>query len=408
MNNIRRLMRDEFAKLDGGLFSASDKADVGDVYDQMIAKGVAMMSWADPFAPDHVLPDCVKEEMLKSIDKGIAEHYTMPIGSGELKKALCERIEHMYGLKLDPTRNIMINPGSDVGLYLAMSPWLNKDDEVLVLDPSYASNFLNPSLIGARLVRVKTYEEDGYHVREEEIRKVLSNHTKMLLLTNPNNPTGTSYNKEEMTMMANICIEKDLICVVDQAFEDTCFNETAMVSMANIPGMWERTVTVGSASKGMALSGMRVGWLYCDDVIMDVYHACAVNLQGAPNSLSQFAVIPAIKDDSFIKNYIDKYDKRRKYAYKIFNQIPGVKMAMPKATFLLWLDVSKLGSSNEVSSYLIEEAKVNVNAGINYGLSGEGHLRIVAGCYENDEVCFSKLDDIANALKKMADRKGIK
>lgn len=406
MWNIRDLMRPAFASLDGGLFSASEKADVGDVADRMKAMGVSMMSWADPFAPDPSIPESVKQAAIEAIEGGFPAHYIMPIGSTELKKRIARRVEKQFGLKLDPQRNIIINPGSDVGLMFAMFPWLNPGDEVLVHDPSYGSNFLNAELLGGRTVRVPTYEEDGWHIRIEEFEKRITDKTKMLLLTNPGNPTGVSFTREELMQLAELCVKRDLVCVCDQAFEDTVFPEHEMVCMASLPGMWERTVTVCSVSKGMGLSGFRVGWIYANDQIMDVLYGAAVNIQGATGTLPQMAVMPAFEDDSFIAEYISKFDRRRRYAYELFNSVPGVSMQMPEATFLLWINVSQLGSSTEVAQYLVKEAKVNVNDGKFYGDMGGGHLRVVAGCFWDDEACFAALDSMAAALRKLAAEKG--
>lgn len=229
----------------------------------------------------------------------------------------------------------------------------------------------------------------------------------MVLLTNPNNPTCVCYTREELEQLAQFCIKNNLICVVDQAFEDSVFDGKAMTCMAALPGMWERTVTVCSTSKGMALSGLRVGWIYANDIIMDAYFGSAVNMQGATSTLGQLAVMPAFEDDSFIKDYMVKYDNRRKYAYNLFNAVPGVSMKMPEATFCIWVNVSKLGTSTEITKYLIDEAKVNVNDGKFYGSMGEGHLRVVTGCFWDDKDCFDALDRMADAFRKLGKEKGI-
>lgn len=407
MESIKKLMRPAFACLDGGLFSTAEKADVGDVGARMKELGVAMMSWADPFMPDPYLPESVKEAAIKAIESGIPAHYIMPIGSPELKTLIAKRTKEKFGIELDLQRNIIINPGSDVGLMFAMAPWINPGDEVLIHDPSYASNFLNPELLGGKSVKVPTYEEDNWHIRIEEYEKRLTDRTKMVLLTNPNNPTCVTYSREEMEQLADFCIKNNLICVVDQAFEDSVFDDREMICMAKIPGMWERTVTVCSVSKGMALSGLRVGWIYANDVIMDVYYGSAVNMQGATSTLGQLAVIPAFEDDSFIDEYMMKYDKRRKYAYELFNSIPGVTMQMPESTFMLWINISKLGTSTEITKYLIDEAKVNVNDGKFYGDQGKGHIRVVAGCFYQDEDCFAVFERMAEAFRKLSKQKGL-
>ena len=344
---------------------------------------------------------------LEVLQGGFPSHYTMPIGSLDLKKALAKRIERLHGIQLDPYRNLIINPGSDIGLMFAMTPFINPGDEVMVHDPSYPSNFMNAELLGGVTVRVPTYKEDGYHLRIEEYEKRLTPKTKMVLLTNPNNPTGVSYTRKELEELAAFIVKHDLVCVCDQAFEDTVFPENEMVCIASLPGMWERTVTVCSCSKGMGLSGFRVGWIYADDVIMDVYHGAAVNLQGATSTLSQLAILPAVEDDSFIAEYIKKYDRRRKYAYNLFNDCPGVSMLMPEAGFYVWIDVSELGDSTEITAYLAEEALVSLNDGKFYGTQGKGHLRLIDGCFWKDEDSFAAMDRMAAAFRKLAAEKGI-
>lgn len=407
MSDIKSKMRKTFAKLDGGLFSTAQKADVGDVAARMEAAGVAMMSWADPFMPDPAIPQSVMDAAIEALKTGFPAHYTMPIGSPDLKKLIADRIERKYGFRLNPSRNIIINPGSDNGLLFAMMPWINPGDEVMVHDPSYASNFLNPELLGGVTVKVPTFPEDGYHIRIEEYEKRVTDKTKMVLLTNPNNPTGVSYTREELEQLAAFCVKHDLICVCDQAFEDTVFPENEMVCISQLEGMWERTVTVCSVSKGMALSGFRVGWTYASDVIMDVYFACAVNIQGATSTLAQLAVMPAFRDDSFIREYMVKYDNRRKYAYKLFNSIPGISLRMPEAGFFVWIDVSQLGDSSEITQLLVDEARVSVNDGKFYGDMGNGHLRMIDGCFWEDADSYAAMDRMAETFRKLAHKKGL-
>ncbi|MCH4014591.1 MAG: pyridoxal phosphate-dependent aminotransferase [Solobacterium sp.] len=400
-------MKPAFARLDGGLFSTAQKADVGDVAKRMEEQGVAMMSWADPFKPDPSTPQPVIDAAVDAIKSGTASHYFMPIGSPELKKVIAQRILRKSGLKLDPDRNLIINPGSDNGLLFAMFPWICPGDEVMVVDPSYPNNFQDVELLGGAVVHIPTYEEDGWHLRIEEFEKRVTDKTKLVVLTNPNNPTAVTYTRSELKKLAAFIIQHDLICVVDQAFEDCIYPESEMVNMAQIDGMWERTITVCSVSKGMGLSGFRVGWTYCDDVIMDKYHASAVSIQGAASTMAQTAVIPAFQDDSFIDAYIRKYDARRKYAYELFNSCPGVSMRMPEAGFYAWINVSKLGDSSEIVQYLIDEAKVNCNDGKFYGELGSGYLRLILAVFWNDEDCYRALDRMAAAFRKLAEKKHI-
>ena len=141
---------------------------------------------------------------------------------------------------------------------------------------------------------------------------------------------------------------------------------------------------------------------------MDTYYGAAVNIQGATSTRAQLAVMPAFRDDSFIAGYMEKYDRRRKYAYEIFNRIPGVSMKMPEAGFFVWIDVSGLGDSSDITSYLVEEARVSANDGKFYGEQGDGHIRLIDGCYWEDNNSFAAMDRMAAAFEKLAEERGLK
>ena len=172
----------------------------------------------------------------------------------------------------------------------------------------------------------------------------------------------------------------------------------AVAHQVTLSGMFERTITVFSFSKGMGLSGYRVGYLVCDDWIMDGMFANAVSVLGATNTVSQIVMTAALENTEFMDEFGKAFDFRRKEAYRILNSIPGVSMQMPESGFLCWVDVSRLGSSAEIVEYLLKEARVSVNDGVNYGIGGEGHIRIVLGVYKDNRKVVDALEGIRDAL----------
>ena len=166
-------------------------------------------------------------------------------------------------------------------------------------------------------------------------------------------------------------------------------------------------MTVCSCSKGMALSGYRMGYIFTNDVIMDALYATAVNIQGATNTMIQMALIPAYEDTSFMQGYVAEQDARRQYAYEKFNAVPGVSMPLMESGFYGWVNVSRLGDSSEITSYLAKEAKVMVNDGKFYGEQGDGHLRIIYGVFADRAKSFEGIDRICAALAKRAAELGI-
>lgn len=405
--DIKAKMNGRFRDLQGGLFLEVTKADVGEGAGNFMKAGGDIMAWADPFFPDPAIPESVKKAMHEAIDGGFPAHYGMPIGIYELREALAEHISERTGLSIDPSRNVIVTPGSDSGLLYAMMPFISEGDEVMVPDPSYPSNFLNPKLLGGKTVPVPLYPEDNYQVRIEEFEKRLTPRTKMVLLTHPNNPTTTVYRRESIEALCRFIIDNDLVLVCDQAFEDHIYDGIEFVAPCTLPGMWERTLTVCSISKGIGLSGFRIGYIYADDAIMDTLYGGAVNVLGAPCTLSSIGAIAALKDKQHLANTFTRLERRRRIAYEKLHDIPGVNMAMPESGILSWLNISQLGTEEEVCARLQEEARILVNQGEPYGQQGKGHIRIVTACFASDEEAGQRLERIRRVLWKMAEEKGL-
>lgn len=405
--NIKGKMNNRFRDLQGGLFVEVTKADVGEGAGNLMAQGYDIMAWADPFFPDPSIPASVTETMIKAFEGGFPAHYTMPMGNADLRRVVAKKVWEKNNIKADPSRNVLITPGSDSGLIYAMLPFISEGDEVLIPDPSYPSNFLNAKLCGGVAVPVPTRAENNWQPEIEEFEKRLTDKTKMVLISHPNNPTTTVFRRETLEKLCRFIIEHDLILVSDQAFEDHIYDGIEFVSPATLPEMWERTVTVFSISKGIGLSGFRVGYIVAEDHIMDVLYGGAVNLLGATNTAAQLGAITAMEDKSILEENYKILERRRRVAYEIFKTIPGVTLDMPESGFLTWLNISRLGTSAEVQSYILREAKVVVNEGTPYGKCGEGYLRIVHGCFKDEERAIKAYNRIKDALVKLAEQKGI-
>jgi len=389
--------------VEGGLFSNVTKADVGDSFASMEKDAITLMGWADPFYPDPSIPPQLKQVLIDAIDSGFPSHYTLPSGNPELRKLVAEKLLRFNKITANPMRNIIITPGSDSGLFYALSAVIDPGDEVLVPDPSYPNNFLDIQILGGTPVSVPLLFEEGYQLDISRFKNALTPRTRAVVLTHPNNPTTTVFRNENLLELSQFIQENNLMLVVDQAFEDSVFDGVEFVSPAALPGMWERTITTFSISKGMGLSGFRVGYIVACDEIMDVLYGAAVNVIGATNTLSQQLAIAAYRDDSFMAEYIREFDYRRKMAHRILTDIPGVRMQMPESSFFSWIDVSKLGDSTEVMDYILKNAYVAVNDGKNYGKQGAGYLRIIHGClgsYADSENALLRIRDSLRALAK--------
>jgi len=407
MKTIKEKMNSRFSALQGGLFATVTKADVGEGVGELIKQGVTIMAWADPFFPDPSIPPSVKQAMIEAVEDGFPAHYSMPIGKFELREAIARKIRRTTGLKLNPSRNIIVTPGSDSGLLYAMMPFIDPGDEVLVPDPSYPSNFLNPKLLGGVTVPVPLHAHDNWQLSIEELEKRVTAKTKMLVLCHPNNPTTTVFRKENLEAVAEFVIKHDLVLVCDQAFEDHIYDGIEFVAPATLDGMWERTVTVCSISKGLGLSGFRIGYIYADDAIMDVLYGGAVNVLGAAATVTSIGAITALDDESFLQDVHQRLERRRNLVHEVFKDNAYITVRKSESGFLTWIDVSRLGTSSEVVSYILEHAKILVNEGSPYGTQGEGYIRIVTGCFMDDERATEACSKINEALVALGKEKGV-
>ena len=197
-----------------------------------------------------------------------------------------------------------------------------------------------------------------------------------------------------------------MILISDQAFQDHIYDGTEFVHPATLPGMWERTVTVCSISKGLGLSGFRIGYIYADDHIMDVLYGGAVNVLGAPCTLSSIGAIAALEDTEYLKDVYVRLERRR-LTYEILGDIPGVIMKPSESGILSWLNVSQLGTDEEVADRIRDEAMILVKQGSPYGEQGKGHIRIVTACFAEDEDAKARYLRIRKVLMDMAKEKGL-
>ncbi|MFW5744650.1 MAG: pyridoxal phosphate-dependent aminotransferase, partial [Spirochaetota bacterium] len=383
--DIRALMTPTFAGLEGGLFSSVSKADVGEGAGKLIERGTDILAWADPFFPDPSLPESVARAMTKAVEDGFPAHYSMPIGRAELRRTIAEKVTRQTGLQIDPSRNVIVTPGSDTGLLYAMMPFIAPGTEVLVPEPTYPNAFLNPRLLGGITVTVPLRAENAWQLDVAELERRLTPATKMVVICQPNNPTTKVHRRESLEALARFVVANDLILVCDQAFEDHVFDGRELVAPATLPGMWERTLTVCSVSKGLGLSGFRIGYIYAHDAIMDVLYGGAVNVLGTAATVTSIGANEALADDALLADIHARLDRRRTIACDELGSIPGVRMEPPETGILAWLDVSALGTSQEIVAYLLEHANVLVNPGDQYGDHGEGFIRLVYAAFADDD-----------------------
>ena len=383
MFDPRSLMAKEYAVLHGD--------GSGFDFQKTLTKEPIAMNWADPYRPSDTVPPHVKQAVIESLNT-MAAHYTFPTGDFALCDAVAQRVWEKNHVHINPRTELTISNGSDSAFAFVMRPFLipGEDNEVMMPVPSYAHNFAVPPMIGGKSVMVPTYQENGYNLDIAEFEKRVTPKTKLVILTNPNNPTGTVYSRASMEKLADFCIRHNLICVVDQCFEDSVFDGNTYTSMMELPGMWERTITIGSISKGMGLCGFRVAYIVASESITDVFHQTAVLFIGATNTTA------ALKDTRFMEDMRQEWMIRAKVLGDILDTIPHISYVKPQAGFYFWIDISYYGTDEEVMRYLVKEANVLVSTGA--GFTDPTHIRIIYGCLKDRSQCIAAVEAIRDAL----------
>jgi len=326
--------------------------------------------------PDFDTPPHIIEATIAAIRRG-ETHYPSPMkGIPPLLHAIADKMERENGVSVDPMSEIIVTPGGKWALYLALAAILNAGDEVLILEPYWVSYPSLVTLAGGVPVLVGLDSEANFEITAVSIRRHLTPKTKAILINSPNNPTGRVATAEEMNIIAAIAQESDLYVIADEIYEKLIF-DGVHISIATLPNMAERTLTINGFSKAYAMTGWRLGWLAAPAPITRL--AVKVNGQTVSSAatFTMHAAVAALNGtQDFIGVMRESYRARRDYMVAALNSIDGVQCRSIEGTFYLFPSFPNSGlDSLELAEKLLTEAGVAGTPGIAFGQSGEGHVR---------------------------------
>ena len=221
-------------------------------------EGVTNLGGGDP---DFDTPDHITEALYKAIKAG-KTHYPPTHGLPMLRKAITE-YHGKYGVSWEPSEAI-VTAGSGVSLFVSMASTVNPGEEVILLEPYFMAYSNHVEYLGAKEVGVALDEGEGYRLDIESLKEAASDKTKMIVLCNPNNPSGTVYTDDELKAISDVAIERDLIVLTDEVYSEFVWDGKSHLSIASLPGMRERTIVCSSFSKTFAMTGWRLGYVIAD------------------------------------------------------------------------------------------------------------------------------------------------
>ena len=342
--------------------------DVANMMENAISLGVG--------EPDFETPWHVREAAISSLEKGHTS-YSSNTGMLELREAVSEYLDEKYSTKYDPKTQIVITIGASEGIDIALRAIINPGDEILVVEPSYVSYKPCISMCGGVPVPVVTYEENDFRVTPEEIENKITPKTKAIILPYPNNPTGGIMEIDDLAAISKVIIEHDLFVISDEIYSELTYG-TKHVSIASLPGMYERTVVLNGFSKAFAMTGWRLGFA-CgpEEMIFNMNKIHQYIAMCAPTP-SQYAGIEALTSEQREEDIAvmrDAYDERRRVMVDGFRQM-GLSCFEPKGAFYVFPSIKKTGmTSDEFCEKLLFSEKVAVVPGTAFGECGEGFIR---------------------------------
>jgi aminotransferase len=341
--------------------------------------------------PDFITPRHILQRAVDSLYAG-ETHYTSNYGLPELRAAIAEHLERLYGVSYDPATEIIVTTGVSEGLDIALRALLDPGDEVIVPEPTYVSYQPLTVLAGGTAVPVPTRAEDGFRLKAEAVRAAITPKTKVLLLGFPCNPTGAVLERTELEAIARLVVEHDLYVISDEIYDRLTYG-VPHTCVPSVPGLRERTILLNGFSKAYAMTGWRLGYACAPaDILEGMMKVHQYAMMCAPTP-SQYAAIEALRcGEADVQRMVAEYDQRRRLIVKGLNEI-GLTCHEPQGAFYAFPSIACTGlSSMEFSERLLFEEKVSVVPGSAFGASGEGHVRV---CYG------SSIENLERALERM-------
>ena len=350
--------------------------------------------------PDFDTPWRIREEGIYSLEKG-RTFYTSNSGLKELKEEICNYIQRKTSVVYDPKSEVVVTVGGSEGIDIAMRAMLDPGDEVLIPQPSYVSYLPCAVLAGGVPVVIPLQNKNEFKLTREELEAAITPRTKILVLPFPNNPTGSIMTREDLEPIAEVVKEHDLFVISDEIYSELSY-QGEHVSIAEFPGLRERTIMINGFSKGFAMTGWRLGYA-CGpaEIIEQMIKIHQFAIMCAPTN-SQYAAIEGLRNcQPEVDEMREAYNQRRGFLMHEFRRI-GLKCFEPYGAFYVFPDVSEFGmTSEEFATRFLEEERVAVVPGTAFGASGEGFIRIsYAYSLEDLKVALGRLERFIERLRE--------
>jgi aspartate/methionine/tyrosine aminotransferase len=349
-------------------------------------------------------PDWAVERFAAAARDG-ALAYTPYRGSLEVRCSLAAPLTSWLGLDVDPEDNILLTPGTQAGLFTALSSIVDPADKVALVDPDYLFSERILTFLGAQIIHVPLRrpadESANLMPNLNRLEEAFRNGARLFVFSHPNNPTGAVYPRELLEDIAALAVKHDVTVLVDELYARLVYDDTPFVHLAALPGMRERTITLLGPSKTESLSGYRLGVMVAPRPILEAAEdVLSLTALRAPGYAQHILKGWLVDDVDWIADRIQQLRDLRSLTIKHFSQLPWLELAPQQGTAYLFPDVSALGLPDRaVSEAIATRANVLISPGYQFGPSGTGHFRV---CYARGEQIWDRaLERIVDVLSDL-------
>ncbi len=325
--------------------------------------------------PDFDTPWHIREAGIDAL-RGGKTFYTSNAGMPELRSAIAAYTEKQIGVRYDPKTEILITVGGSEGIDAALRTIVSPGDEVLYIEPSFVCYKPCILLAGGVPKAIPLRAENEFRLTAEELESAITEKTRVLIISFPNNPTGAIMTRENLLAIREVILRHDLLVISDEIYADLTYGEPH-TGIASLDGMRDRTVVINGFSKAFAMTGWRLGYAMGPaDILTQMTKIHQFAIMCAP-TVSQYAALEAMKNgEKDVKMMRDSYNSRRRYLLHAFREM-GIPCFEPFGAFYMFPSIAEFGmTSEEFANALLREEKVAVVPGSAFGDCGEGHLRI--------------------------------
>jgi L-glutamine---4-(methylsulfanyl)-2-oxobutanoate aminotransferase len=332
--------------------------------------------------PDFPCPQELKTAACNALNADINQ-YAITWGAKDLREALAERVKRYNGMAFDPEQEITVTCGSTEAMMTSMLALIQSGDEVIVPEPFYENYGPDTQISGA--VPKYVHLEDDFSIDEELWKAAITKKSRAIIINTPNNPTGKVFSKGELSFVADLCIDHNMVAITDEIYEHILYDGKKHVSIGTLPGMQDRTITIGSFSKTYSVTGWRVGYALAGKEITarlrKIHDFLTV---GAPAPLQHACVTALRLPESYYRGLAEDYDRKRRILYNGLRKA-GFSCKLPEGAYYIFTDITEFGMRDTAfARHLVETAGVAAVPGSSfYHEGGETKLRFT----------FSKKDE---------------